>query len=117
MTVVVGRCSAGQTRPETPSDEWRLACPAQLPAPMRSIMWWSCCLRTGPWTTCWAASTGRGTAKPSRAVIGKELSNPIPGWAEHGAGRKVVPYGVTTEMDSPNPDSGEEWYHTNTHRC
>ena len=25
-----------------------------------------------------------------------------------------MPYGVTTGMDSPNPDSGEEWYHTNT---
>ena len=32
-----------------------------------------------------------------RGVIGKELSNPIPRWAEHGAGRKVVPYGVTTD--------------------
>ena len=26
----------------------------------------------------------------------------------------MVPYGVTADMDSPNPDSGEEWYHTNT---
>jgi phospholipase C len=25
-------------------------------------------------------------------VIGKDLSNPIPPWAEHGAERKVVPY-------------------------
>ena len=24
-------------------------------------------------------------------VIGKDLSNPIPEWAEHGADRKVVP--------------------------
>ena len=47
-------------------------------------------------------------------VIGKDLSNPIPEWVEHGAERKVVPYTVTTDMDSPNPDSGEEWYHTNT---
>ncbi|HXY72393.1 MAG TPA: alkaline phosphatase family protein, partial [Actinomycetota bacterium] len=47
-------------------------------------------------------------------VIGKELSNPIPDWAEHGADKKVVPYTVATDMDSPNPDSGEEWYHTNT---
>jgi phospholipase C len=47
-------------------------------------------------------------------VIGKELSNPIPEWAEHGAERKVVPYGVATDMDSPNPDSGEEFFHTNT---
>jgi phospholipase C len=57
---------------------------------------------------------GPGDGKAFEGVIGKELSNPIPGWAEHGAGRKVVPYGVTTDMDSPNPDSGEEWYHTNT---
>jgi phospholipase C len=47
-------------------------------------------------------------------VIGKDLSNPIPEWAEHGADRKVVPYTVATDMDSPNPDSGEEYYHTNT---
>jgi phospholipase C len=47
-------------------------------------------------------------------VIGKDLSNPIPEWAEHGAERKAVPYTVATDMDAPNPDSGEEWYHTNT---
>ena len=42
------------------------------------------------------------------------IGNPIPEWAEHGADRKVVPYTVATDMDSPNPDSGEEYYHTNT---
>src|SRR6476620_2729984 len=47
-------------------------------------------------------------------VIGKQLSNPIPEWAEHGAEKKVVPYTVATDMDSPNPDSGEEYFHTNT---
>ena len=47
-------------------------------------------------------------------VIGKDLSNPIPDWAEHGAERKVVPYTVATDMDLPNPDSGEEYPHTNT---
>ena len=47
-------------------------------------------------------------------VIGKDLSNPIPEWAQHGADRKVVPYTVATDMDAPNPDSGEEWFHTNT---
>jgi hypothetical protein len=26
----------------------------------------------------------------------------------------VVPYTVATDMDSPNPDSGEEYFHTNT---
>src|SRR5580698_622281 len=47
-------------------------------------------------------------------VIGKDLGNPIPAWAEHGAERKVVPYAVASDMDSPNPDSGEEYSHTNT---
>jgi phospholipase C len=47
-------------------------------------------------------------------VIGKDLTNPIPAWAEHGAERKVVPYTVATDMDSPNPDSGEEYFHANT---
>ena len=47
-------------------------------------------------------------------VIGKDLSNPIPEWAEHGAERGTVPYAVTTDMDAPNPDSGEEYFHTNT---
>src|SRR4051812_45056219 len=47
-------------------------------------------------------------------VLGKDLSNPIPEWAEHGGEREVVPYGITADMDSPNPDSGEEYFHTNT---
>ena len=47
-------------------------------------------------------------------VIGKDLKNPIPDWAEHGADRRVVPYKVATDMDAPSPDSGEEWFHTNT---
>jgi phospholipase C len=57
---------------------------------------------------------GPGDRKDFDGVIGKDLSNPIPAWAEHGAERKVVPYTVATDMDSPNPDSGEEYYHTNT---
>ncbi len=32
--------------------------------------------------------------KNFEGVIGKNLSNPIPEWAEHGADRKVVPYSV-----------------------
>jgi len=52
--------------------------------------------------------------KTFEGVIGKNLSNPIPEWAEHGAERKTVPYTVATDMDAPNPDSGEEYYHTNT---
>src|SRR5246127_5287991 len=57
---------------------------------------------------------GPGDGKNFDGVIGKDLSNPIPAWAEHGADRQVVPYTVATDMDSPNPDSGEEYYHTNT---
>src|SRR6188508_2052160 len=57
---------------------------------------------------------GPEDGKTFEGVIGKDLGNPMPEWAEHGAGRKVVPYTVATDMDSPNPDSGEEWYHTNT---
>src|ERR1700746_1327183 len=57
---------------------------------------------------------GPGDGKDFDGVIGKDLSNPIPAWAEHGADRQVVPYPVATDMDSPNPDSGEEYYHTNT---
>jgi len=57
---------------------------------------------------------GPGEGKTFEGVRGKNLSNPIPDWAEHGADRKTVPYTVATDMDSPNPDSGEEWYHTNT---
>jgi phospholipase C len=57
---------------------------------------------------------GPEDGKTFEGVIGKELSNPIPAWAEHGSERKVVPYAVATDMDAPNPDSGEEWFHTNT---
>jgi phospholipase C len=57
---------------------------------------------------------GPDDGKTFEGVIGKTLSNPIPEWAEHGAARKAVPYTAATDMDAPNPDSGEEWYHTNT---
>jgi phospholipase C len=57
---------------------------------------------------------GPDDGKTFEGVVGKNLSNPIPEWAEHGADRKVVSYSVATDMDSPNPDSGEEWFHTNT---
>jgi phospholipase C len=57
---------------------------------------------------------GPEDGKTFEGVIGKNLSNPIPEWAEHGADRQVVPYTVATDMDSPNPDSGEEYPHTNT---
>jgi phospholipase C len=55
-----------------------------------------------------------GEVQSFEGVLGKNLSNPIPQWAEHGADRKVVPYGIAKTMDTPNPDSGEEYPHVNT---
>jgi len=56
---------------------------------------------------------GAEEGKTFEGVIGKQLSNPIPEWAEHGADRLTVPYTIATDMDAPNPDSGEEHFHTN----
>lgn len=47
-------------------------------------------------------------------VMGKDLSNPIPEWAEHEAERKTVPYTVATDMDSPNPDAAAKSTRTPT---
>ena len=55
-----------------------------------------------------------GEVEAFEGVIGKDLSNPIPAWAEHGRESGVVPYGVADSMDSPDPDPGEEYQHTNT---
>ncbi len=65
-----------------------------------------CCSRTVPWTTCSGISMAPRTARSFEGVIGKNMSNPIPPWVEHGAERKVVPYMVATDMESPHPDSG-----------
>ena len=45
--------------------------------------------------------------KRFEGVIGKDLSNPIPEWAEHGAERQTVRDTVATDMDAPNPDSDQ----------
>jgi len=55
-----------------------------------------------------------GEVASFEGVLGQELANPIPDWAEHGAHRKVVPYGVAADMNVPNPDSGEDFPHVNT---
>jgi phospholipase C len=47
-------------------------------------------------------------------VINKDLKNPIPEWAEHGADRKFVSYGIAANMNTPRPDPGEEYPHLNT---
>jgi phospholipase C len=55
-----------------------------------------------------------GEVRSFEGVLGKELSNPIPAWAEDGADHPPVPYGTATTMDTPNPDPGEEYQHVNT---
>ena len=55
-----------------------------------------------------------GEVASFEGVLGTELTNPIPDWAEHGADRKVVPYGVASGMHVPDPDSGEDFPHVNT---
>ena len=57
---------------------------------------------------------GPGEVASFEGVVGKDLSNPVPDWAEHGAEGGVVPYGVSAGMDVPDPDPGEEYPHTNT---
>lgn len=47
-------------------------------------------------------------------VLGKDLTNPIPDWAQDGTGRTVVPYGVAPNMNAPDTDPGEEYPHINT---
>jgi phospholipase C len=55
-----------------------------------------------------------GEVASFEGVIGKNLTNPIPEWAEHGADRKVVRYGIATNMNTPHPDPDEEYPHINT---
>ena len=55
-----------------------------------------------------------GEVAAFEGVLGKELSNPIPLWADDGASRGRVPYGVAPDMNTPNPDPGEEYQHLNT---
>src|SRR5262245_52575768 len=57
---------------------------------------------------------GPGEVASFEGVVDKELSNPIPDWAEHGSERGVVRYHVAKDMDTPNPDPGEEYQHVNT---
>lgn len=57
---------------------------------------------------------GPGEVASFEGVVGKDLKNPIPEWAEHGADRKFVSYGVAKNMNTPKPDPGEEYPHINT---
>ena len=55
-----------------------------------------------------------GEVASFEGVIGKDLSNPVPEWAEHRPADGIVRYGVAPDMNTPNPDSGEELPHINT---
>ena len=55
-----------------------------------------------------------GEVAAFEGVIGKNLSNPIPEWAEHGADKKTAPYTVAGTMNSPPWDPGEEYNSVNT---
>jgi phospholipase C len=55
-----------------------------------------------------------GEVASFEGVIGKELSNPVPDWAEHRPSDGIVRYGVAPDMNTPNPDPGEEWPRVNT---
>src|SRR5271170_3793290 len=57
---------------------------------------------------------GPGEVASFEGVIGKDLRNFIPAWAEHGADRKFVSYGESPNMNTPHPDPGEEYPHINT---
>ena len=59
---------------------------------------------------------GPEDAKSFEGVLGKDLSNPVPPWADHQPpdGSGSVRVHVGDNMDAPNPDSGEEYAHTNT---
>ncbi len=52
-------------------------------------------------------------------VLGRDLTNPVPSWAKPvppGDGRVpgVVSYGPAPDGNTPDPDPGEEYQHTNT---
>ena len=55
-----------------------------------------------------------GEVAAFEGVAGRDLSNPVPEWADGAADHKVVPYGLATDMNSPSPDPGEEYQHVNT---
>jgi hypothetical protein len=53
-----------------------------------------------------------GEVASFEGVIGRDLSNPVPEWAD--ASGKLVPYGLAPHWNTPNPDPGEEYQHVNT---
>jgi hypothetical protein len=58
-----------------------------------------------------------GEVASFEGVIGKHLSNPVPDWAEHRPSDGIVRYGIAPDMNTPNPDPGEEWMHADEFRA
>ena len=54
-----------------------------------------------------------GEVASFEGVAGRNLSNPIPDYAPD-AQRGVIPVHPAENMDTPNPDPGEEYQHVNT---
>jgi hypothetical protein len=114
MTPAVCRCPAAPDTLEASSDGWRPGVPSSTTRANALDHVVVVLFENRSVDNVLGHLYGPQDGKTFEGVIGKDLSNPIPEWAEHGADRKVVPYTVATDMDSPNPDSGEEWFHTNT---
>jgi len=58
-----------------------------------------------------------GEVASFEGVTGRDLSNPVPGWATdtvRGMAPRLVRYGTATGMNTPSPDPGEEYQHVNT---
>jgi phospholipase C len=57
---------------------------------------------------------GPGDGQTFEGVVGRDLSNPIPDWAEHGVDREWVTYTIATDMDAPTRTLARKIFHTNT---
>src|SRR5271165_5452459 len=55
-----------------------------------------------------------GEVASFEGVFGRDLANPVPGWAADRSGGDSVSYGVAANMNTPSPDPGEEYQHVNT---
>ena len=105
-----GRCL---DRRGTPTS-WRQACRAAI-VPMPWTTWSWCCSRTARWTTSWGTCTARRMARPSRASSARTCTTRSrSGRSTRRRSQRSGRVYVATDMDAPNPDSGEEYYHTNT---
>ena len=56
----------------------------------------------------------RVRSKSLEGIIGRELPTRSPSGPRTGAQKGSIPYGIAENMDTPNPDAGEEFQHVNT---